>query len=63
MRTINPAFIYLTFLIIAVSAACTNPSERAKGPYQKDYGDTVKKNKADSSAKPKPNPEDTMRKY
>jgi len=63
MRTVHTVFIAMAFLA-SVLTACQNPSERAKGPYQKDYGDTVKKKPADSAAaQPRVNPEDTVRKY
>jgi hypothetical protein len=63
MRTIHTFFIAAAFLI-SILTACQNPSERAKGPYQKDYKDTAKKKAADSTAaRPRVNPEDTVRKY
>jgi len=63
MRTIQTFIIAAAFLT-SILTACKNPSERAKGPYQKDYSDTVKKKPADSAAaQPRLDPEDTVRKY
>ncbi|KQM77891.1 hypothetical protein ASE74_15945 [Pedobacter sp. Leaf216] len=63
MRTVHTIFIAAAF-VASVLTACTSPSERAKGPYQKDYEDTAKKSPADSAAaQPRVDPQDTVRKY
>jgi hypothetical protein len=63
MRTVHTIFIAAAFVASALTA-CHNPSEKAKGPYQKDYKDTIKKSSTDSAAaQPRVDPEDTVRKY
>jgi len=63
MRTIY-TFIFTAAFLASMLTACKNPSERARGPYQKDYGDTAKKKPADSAAaQPRLDPDDTVRKY